>query len=133
MKTQLEELKASQLQQVTEAIVKAVPEIVNRRHSESDIEEGYHGWCRRCGKELVTRNDEDADCLRPILFEDVLRAACAKGVHTRYGDWKIHGTIDEKACFYAADGEALGNWTLGQPLSSQPPETIAFLHSLLIP
>lgn len=71
---------------------------------------------------------EERTPMRPIRLADVLRALGMAGVHTKYGDWELKGTVDGYGCFYSEDGKPLGNWDLAHDdLSQQSESVISFL------
>lgn len=73
--------------------------------------------------------------VRQICLEDVLRALCkpplvyACDSTGAFLMWFKKGPYGE----FRYIGELDTNWHFGKPLSDQPPGTIAFLHSLLLP
>jgi DnaJ-class molecular chaperone len=116
----MEETVNEKLEELTAAIVKAVPE------KKCDN-------CEGTGKlqETVFKGYECGVCDGTGLqdefgLEDVLRAAFPKSnyycVDTGGQIWDLSDSSKGTLC----------RWLLGKPLSEQSPETIAFLHSLLI-
>lgn len=128
----------SPLEQVREAIIKAVPEIVELKFGcqvKLDGLKGYDGgvatlavphaggWLDTGG---IYLNPKELTIIgRPVQLADVLRAIGLKGrsIFHVYADGKIGGSWgtykDELA------------WDLSKPLDQQSPETIDFLASIL--
>ncbi len=132
-------LTAEQYTQLVEAVVRAVPE----------IEDG-ESHCPKCGGH--TRTQADPDCRfciecdeddaykivawndhfpnRPITLEDILMAMLtpdARADDTDYCQMCGQGNLDHMIFTLVRD-----KWTLGKPLSDQPPETKLFLFNLLV-
>jgi len=64
---------------------------------------------------------------RPITLEDVLRAIGT--IHGPYVVVSDNGRFHKRVA--PMKHEELGDWVLGQPLDSQPDETIDFLYDLI--
>lgn len=115
----------SKYDQVVQAIVKAVPEILAPCHIHAKMKEDKYrknlSACLLCAKKIP----------RPITLEDVLRAHKirfpADGTMRTNESFRRHHTGQ----FSEDIWDFYSQWHLGKPLSEQPPETIAFLHSLL--
>lgn len=137
---------ASAYQELVQAIVKAVPDIVERCNKICDkcgisrMREGTRDEC--CGDEVfpcsgILRPDGDPknEMRRPITLEDVLRwLQQTLGINgVEYYAAVTAGTV-HKLNIVTRGSEA--NWHLGHDLAwhrYNAPETISFLHSLLIP
>jgi hypothetical protein len=120
------------LTELTDAIVKAVPEIVSTRYIE-----GCQAAIKDCGVKNVNGEylcvycrkwrgpDRHEEFLRPITLEDVLRA-----IEEFASDKIMHyWTLNE--WFYMKEGEIAVPWHLSLPLHQQSEETLLFLHSIL--
>lgn len=133
------------LRELTEAIVKSVPEIMA-------LEKGCVYICKEkgLGHELsiptlthlrntegtrLTEEDIAEIIGRPIGLEDVLSACRGKAVQCVEAFNKSNNCpeVFRDALYSDIEHEIVKRWYLGSPLSSQPPETISFLHSLLCP
>ena len=92
-------------EQLVAKIVEAVPEIIEAK-CDCDSDAGTHLW------------------KRDITLEDVLRTA---------GDLGIWLSVSERGLLKGLVATRVNYfWTLGKPLSEQSPETIDYLHSLLV-
>lgn len=103
-------MKDDKLRELTEAIVKAVPQIYERPKI----------FCEAC--------DDWSYRDLSIRLEDVLRALHTLGKSVRvWDDGEFQVPREEN------ENEELTErfWLLGAPLSQQSDETIAFLHTLL--
>lgn len=100
--------------ELVEAIVKAVPEI--------DYLNGQTAFPNLLS--IVPIEER----LRPITLEDVLRA-----IHKRSKLLHVnsYGSICEALDRHRWVQTGI-RWDFGKPLSEQPPETIEFLHKLLV-
>ncbi len=139
----------TKLEAVREAILKAVPEIVelkfgcvitakNRMMQYIGKDNGQIALKLDDGALLIVDSLGDVQVLgRPITLEDVLRAIGKKtnnswAVENRLGaflEWGTNG--DGVMAFYEPAGKDRPCWTLGLPLDQQPEPVIDFLHSLL--
>lgn len=113
--------QAEKLQELVEVIVRMVPEI--REVYDRCMQCGY-GY-EFCKKTTRCRNPDYHD--RPITLEDVLRALrVSQKMNIAIG---VSGYFEN--CYKRAEVTDI-QWLLGSPLSLQSPETLDFLHSLLV-
>lgn len=112
----------SALEELTQAIVKAVPELTKRHKKHMKCM--YSTACNCTLDDLKVSPLKDSVVLG---LEDVLLTLIM------YVDSKHHphnpGVRDLQ--YRKGTAAILSHWTLGKPLSEQSPETISFLHSLL--
>lgn len=133
------------LERVREAVVKAVPEIMELKFGCDVLIEGIKWKYVGDWQGVITVfNEEEGDgCAsrshiervigRPITLADVLMAM--KDIELEVGslEFLLYGSFARVE--YGADGTrkvvAYCLWDLSLPLDGQSPETIAFLHSIL--
>lgn len=127
---------STQMQEITEAIVKAVPEVVERCVRKCDkckikkMVDGVEDKC--CGDAVfpcsgILRRDNNYkhEVRRPITLEDVLKAI-------NIADTELWFNADASGNLAHGFTGKKYHWHLGLPLHQQSEDTIRFLHSLLV-